>query len=143
MRTASEVRSVLDRTGGTLAGQGAVSFLFNSKGVIEVDASGKEADDLLMAAATAGADDVEVEGDTGLVYTKPEAIDKVKKALEQNNYSVKSSEISKEASSTVKITDEAQAEKVLSLVEKLEDLEDVQRVYANFDIATEVMEKVA
>jgi len=143
MRSAGELRSILDRAGGSLAGQGAVAFLFNSKGVIEVDATLKDADELLLNAADAGADDVEVEEGVALVYTKPEVVDKVKGALEQAGYSVKNSEISKEASTTVKITDEGQAEKVLSLIEKLEDLDDVQKVYSNFDIDTEVMEKVA
>lgn len=142
MRTASEVRSALDKSGGSLAGPGSVAFLFNSKGIIEVDATGKDSDELLLTAADAGAEDVEVEDNVGLVYTKPEAVDKVKKALEEAGYTVQNSEVSKEASTTVKISNEGDAQKVLNLIEKLEDMDDVQKVYANFDIDTEVLEKV-
>lgn len=143
MRTASEIRSILDRSGGSLAGPGSVAFLFKSQGVIEIDAVGKDPDELLLTAADSGAEDVEVEDKTGLVYTKPDAIEKVKMALTSAGYEVKNSEVSKEPTTTVKINDENQAGKVLGLVEKLEELDDVQKVYGNFDIDTEVMEKIA
>ncbi len=142
-RTASEIRSILDRSGGSLGGPGSVAFLFHSKGIIEINAKNVDADELLLTAAEAGAEDVEVEGEVGFVYTKPDALDRVKKALEAASYQITNAEISKEAATTVNISDESTAGKVLGVVEKLEDLDDVQKVYANFDIANEIMEKVA
>jgi len=142
MRTSSEVRSILERGGGNLAGPGSVSFLFKPSGEISVKVSGKSADELFLLAADAGAEDLEIIKGESTVFCKPESLVKVKQALEEADYEVVSSEVVQEPTTTVKLTDEAQAKSVVSLVEKLEDLDDVQKVYANFDIETEVLEKV-
>lgn len=143
MRTSSEVRSTLDKAGGSLAGPGAVAFNFKTVGEIAVAVKGKDPDELFLEAADAGAEDIETEGDESTIFCKPEDLVKVKTALEEKGYSITSAVVAKEPITTVKIADQSEAEKVLSLVEKLEDLDDVNKVYANFDIEAEVMERVA
>lgn len=142
MRSGSEVRSILDRSGGTLAGVGSVSFLFKPNGEIGVKLNGKDPDELFLLAADSGAEDIDTSEGEATVFCTPENLVKVKDALTSAGYDVTSAEVVKSPTSTVKITDENQAKSVLNLIEKLEDLDDVQRVYSNFDIETEVMEKV-
>jgi transcriptional/translational regulatory protein YebC/TACO1 len=143
MRSASEVRSILDRGNGTLAGVGSVAFNFKPVGEISVNISGKNPDELFLLAADAGAEDIDTSEEESTVFCKPENLVVVKDAITSAGYDVTSAEVVKEASNTIKITDEDKAKSILNIVEKLEDLDDVQKVYANFDIETEVMEKVA
>jgi YebC/PmpR family DNA-binding regulatory protein len=143
MRTASEIRSLLERAGGSLSGPGSVAFLFKSQGLIEVSLQGKNADELLLTAADSGADDVEAEEEVAYVYTKPEMMEEIKEKLVEQGYTINSSEVIKQSTTTSKITSEQEAQKVLNLIEKLEELEDVQKVYANFDIPSDIIERVA
>lgn len=143
MRTAADIRSLLDKSGGSLAGPGSVAFNFKTVGEISVNINGKDSDELFLLAADSGAEDIVTEEAVAKVYCKPEDLVKVRDAIIAASYSVETSEVTKEPSSTVKLTDENQAKSVLSLLEKLEDLDDVQKVYANFDIETDLMEKVA
>jgi len=143
MRTASEVRSILDRGGGNLAGVGSVSFNFKPTGEISVNTKDKDPDELFLLAADAGAEEIDTAEKETTVFCKPEDLVKVKEAVSAAGYEITSSEVVFEPNSTVKITDEAKAKNILSLIEKLEELDDVQRVYSNFDIDLEVMEKVA
>lgn len=143
MRTAADIRSILDKSGGNLAGPGSVAYNFKSTGAISVKVSGKNPDELFLLAADGGAEDIENSATESTVYCKPEDLVKLKEAVTSAGYEVTSAEVIKEAINTIKITDENQAKSVLNLVEKLEDSDDVQKVYANFDIDVEMLEKVA
>lgn len=136
-RSATEIKNVFDRSGGTLASPGAVSYLFEQKGLITVKKNGKTVDDIFMLAADMGADDVEEAGDVVLIYTKPTDLAKVRDALSKQDLTIVEAELIRKPTNSVLIEDKESAQKVLSFVEKLEDLDDVQKVYANFDIPNE------
>ena len=139
-RTASEVRAAFTRHGGKLGEAGSVQWLFEQKGVIEVDAPGK-VDEVELAAIDAGAEDVETDKSLVTVYTAPRDFEKVKKALEAAGIRTASAEMSMRPTSTVHVDGET-AQKVIRLVEALEELDDVQAVHANFDIPEEVLATV-
>ena len=138
-RTVSEIRAALARGGGKLGESGSVQWLFEQKGVIEIDAKGKDADNIELAAIDAGAEDVVAEDGLITVYTTPSSFERVKKALETAGIKVASAELSMRPTTTVRVEGD-QARKVINLVETLEDLDDVQRVHANFDVPDEVLE---
>lgn len=140
-RTAGEVRSTFSRHNGKLGEAGSVQWLFEQKGVIEIDASDATADGIELAAIDAGAEDVAREKGLVVVYTAPRDFEKVKRALEAAGIKPSSAELSMRASSTVQVDAEA-AQKVIRLVEALEELDDVQQVHANFDIPEEVLQTV-
>ncbi len=141
-RTASEVRAAFTRHNGKLGESGSVQWLFEQKGVIEIDAGsqrGTSAEDVELRAIDAGAEDVETDGDLVTVYTAPAAFERVKSALDAAGLRSESAEVSMRPSSTVHLEGE-QAQKVIRLVESLEELDDVQKVHANFDVPEEVLE---
>ncbi|MGH2451685.1 MAG: YebC/PmpR family DNA-binding transcriptional regulator [Candidatus Limnocylindria bacterium] len=138
-RTASEVRSAFTKGGGKLGESGSVQWIFEQKGVIELDASARDADEVALLAIDAGAEDVEVDGSLLTVYTSPSAFERVKAALDAAGLRTESAEVSMRPSSAVRVEGET-ARKVLRLVESLEDLDDVQRVHANFDVPEEVLQ---
>jgi YebC/PmpR family DNA-binding regulatory protein len=142
-RTASEVRHVFSRHGGNLGTTGAVAWQFDRRGVVLVAASGADEDALVLAAADAGADDVELDGSTYMISSAPEATSAVREAIEAAGFAVESAELAMIPKTTVAIADEATARRVLRLVEGLEETDDVQDVYANFDIPEDVLEAVA
>ena len=142
-RTASEVRHVFSRHGGNLGTTGAVAWQFDRRGVVLVAAAGADEDGLVLAAADAGADDVELDGSTYVVSSAPEATSTVREAIEAAGFAVESAELAMVPKTTVAIADEATARRVLRLVEGLEETDDVQDVYANFDIPEDVLETVA
>ena len=133
-RTTPEIRSTIEKSGGTFATPGAVDWAFVDMGMITVEKNDKSLDDLFELAADAGAEDIEDAGDVVEVYTKPADVEKVKNALLEKGLVVRSFEIFKKPTTLVEIKDAETAKKVLALIEKIEDLDDVQRVYANFDI---------
>ncbi len=141
-RTASEVRHLFTRHGGNLGAVGAVAWQFERRGIVLVDAVGIDEDELVLAAADAGADDVDRDGSTFQVLAPPESLSVVRSVLEAAGFSVESAELSMVPKTTVAIGDEAVAKKVVRLVEGLEDNEDVQDVYANFDIPEAMLEAV-
>jgi len=138
-RTASEVRATFTRNGGKLGESGSVQWIFEQKGVIEITAAKRSADDISLVAIDAGAEDVEVDGTLVIVYTTPAAFEQVKTALEKDGLTAASAEISMRPTTTVRVEGD-QARKVLRLVEELEDLDDVQKVHANFDVPDEVLQ---
>ena len=138
-RTVSEIRATFVRGGGKLGESGSVQWLFEQKGIIEIDASGRSNDEVQLVAIDAGAEDVEVDGSLITVYTTTSAFEKVKKAIEAAAIPISSAEISMRPNNTVRVDGE-HAQKVLRLVEALEDLDDVQKVHANFDIPDEVLQ---
>lgn len=138
-RTASEVRAAFSKHGGKLGESGSVQWLFEQKGIIEIDAAGRSPDDVQLAAIDGGAEDVEVDGSLITVYTTPSAFETVKKVIESAGIPISSAEISMRPTSTVRVEGE-KAQQILRLVESLEDLDDVQKVHANFDIPVEVLQ---
>lgn len=142
-RTAADVRALFTKAGGQLAGSGAVAWQFEPRGLITIPAHGQDPDDVALAAIDAGAEDVDT-SDTELVevYTTPGALEQVRKALGTAGLPVEHAENTMIAKNTVEV-DEHRARQNLKLVEALEDLDDVQRVTANFDISEELFAEVA
>jgi YebC/PmpR family DNA-binding regulatory protein len=142
-RTASDVRHLFTKHGGNLGTTGAVAWQFERRGIVLVPVDGVDEEELLLVAADAGADDVEVDGSTFQVSTAPEALTAVREAIEAAGFAIETAELSMIPKTTVAIGDEGVAKKVVRLVEGLEDQDDVQDVYANFDIPEQVLEAVA
>jgi YebC/PmpR family DNA-binding regulatory protein len=142
-RTAAEVRSMFSKAGGQLAGSGAVAWQFEPRGLIEVPRDGIDADEVALSAIDAGAEDVDTDGEAAIeIYTAPGDLEAVRKVLEASGVPVESAESAMIARQTVEL-DSAKARQALRLVEWLEDLDDVQRVTANFDIPEDVYAEVA
>ena len=141
-RTAGEVRHLFSKNDGNLGGSGAVAWLFERRGVVLVDAEADE-DELTLAAAEGGADDVTRDGSTFQVTSAPEALVTVREAIEAAGISVESAGLTMVPKTTIEVADESAAKKVLRLLDALEENDDVQDVYANFDIPEQVLEAVA
>ena len=142
-RTAADVRAAFSKYDGNLGGSGAVAWLFERRGVILVDAERADEDDLTLAAAEGGADDVELDGSSFRVTTGAESLRAVREAIEQAGMEVESAELTMVPKTTVSLEDESAARKTLRLIDALEESDDVQEVYSNFDIPERVMEAVA
>ncbi len=140
-RTASEIRYIFSRNNGNLGETGCVSWMFERKGEIVVEGTFDE-DELMMTALDNGAEDLSVSDDTATILTAAGDLEKVRGALLEAGYQVASAEITMRPSNTVEITDAATAAKLMALIEKLEDNDDVQEVYANYDISDEIMEQL-
>jgi YebC/PmpR family DNA-binding regulatory protein len=139
-RTLQEVRNIFTRNGGNLGEAGCVAWLFNSQGVITVETDGKDAEELALEAIDAGADDVKIEKDYIDIYTKPTDLEKVREALEAKNMTVASAELSMVPKSTIDMEEKA-ALQTLKLLDKLEELDEVQNVASNADFSDEILEK--
>jgi len=141
-RTASEVRAGFTRSGGNLAESGAVSFLFDRVGVVEFDAAAASADQMLEAAIEAGAEDV-VSGPGGHeIYATQDSLHNVAKALEAKFGEPRKATLTWKPQNTISLDDE-QGEKLLRLIETLEDNDDVQNVYANFEVSDALVVKMS
>jgi YebC/PmpR family DNA-binding regulatory protein len=141
-RTASEVRHLFAKNEGNLGESGSVAWLFERRGVVMVDGSADE-DELTLAAAEGGADDVERDGSSWRITAPPENLTAVREAVEAAGFTVDSAELTMVPKTTIAIDDEGQAKKVLRLIDALEDNDDVQEVFANFDISERVLEEAA
>jgi YebC/PmpR family DNA-binding regulatory protein len=137
-RTSSEVRNLFSKKGGNLGGAGSVAWIFEKKGYITIAKSTIDEDKLMSIVLDAGAEDMVVEEDGHGVKTAPQDFYKVKKALEDNKIKMESAELTMLPKNTIKLVG-ADAKKVLDLVSTLEDHEDVQNVYANFDVPDELL----
>jgi YebC/PmpR family DNA-binding regulatory protein len=142
-RTASDVRHTFAKNDGNLGGSGAVSWLFERRGVVLVPAAGTDEDELTLAAAEGGAEDIALDGSSYQVLTAPENLAAVREAIEKAGFAIDSAELTMLPKTTVEVADEGDAKKVLRLMDQLEDNDDVQDVYANFDIPEQVLEAVA
>jgi YebC/PmpR family DNA-binding regulatory protein len=140
-RTSADVRHILSKNGGSLGEPGSVSYLFEKKGIIVIDASGYAEDDL-MAAVEAGAEDITTDEGVFEVIAEPADFTGVRKALEQAGVEMESAEVAYRPTSLVPI-DEAQAGKLMRLIDALEENDDVSAVHANFDVSADVLERVA
>ena len=137
-RTASEVRHVFSKHGGNLGTSGCVSYLFERKGVITVPADRFDEETVMMAAIEAGAEDVVNEGEKFVIYTEPSELETVRKGLVDAGVEVEEAKLDLIPTTTTRVEGET-AQKVLKLLMALEDLDDVQEVYSNFDMPEEVM----
>jgi len=139
-RTTSEVRTIFTKKGGNMAGAGSVAWMFEKKGYIVVSKKAIDEDKLMTIALDAGAEDMVAEDENYAITTSPIDFPKVKKAIDDNKIPTEDSEITFLPKNTVKLAGD-DAKKVLDLVEGLEEHEDVQHVYANFDIPDELLPK--
>jgi YebC/PmpR family DNA-binding regulatory protein len=142
-RAANDVRAAFNKNGGSLAEPGAVNYLFTRTGVVMAPADETSEDDILLAGLDAGITDVVLEGDSFRITSEPTDVNDVRQALLDAGIPVDSSESTMLPSISVPVADEGAARQVLRLIDALEDCDDVQNVYANFDISDEVLEAVA
>jgi YebC/PmpR family DNA-binding regulatory protein len=133
-RTSAELRSLFTRMGGNVAGAGSVSWLFQKKGLITLTAKGLNEEQLMERVLEAGAEDLRVEEGAAAVTSSPQQFEAVKHALQQSGFAWESAELTMIPSSTVRVEDPAQVKALLALLNALEELDDTQHVYANFDI---------
>ncbi|MBF0386047.1 MAG: YebC/PmpR family DNA-binding transcriptional regulator [Candidatus Omnitrophica bacterium] len=141
-RTTAEIRNLLSKKSGNMASPGSTSFLFSKKGVINIEKSKISEEALMEIALDAGAEDIGTDGSFHEVTCSPATYEAVKKALNDKNVPIASEELSMVPSSYIKLVGD-QAKQLLDLMESLEDQEDVQNVYANFDIPEEEMDKIS
>ena len=139
-RTIQDVRNIFSRHNSSLGESGCVAWLFDSKGLIRVKTDNLDADELALNAIDAGADDVKVESGYVEVYTKPEELEMVRSALEEKNITIDSAELSMMPKTVVQLDDKA-ALQTLRLLDKLEELDEVQHVSSNADFPDSVVEK--
>jgi len=144
-RASSDIKSILTKRGGSVGGPGSVSWMFEPKGLVVVDSkdfSEEDRDNLELSAIDFGADDLKEESGSVEIYTSPTNLHKLSKNLKEAGFSVESADFEMEPKSTVSIEEKDKAERILNLVDELEGLEDVDRVYGNFDIPEEILEKI-
>jgi YebC/PmpR family DNA-binding regulatory protein len=141
-RATSSIRAVFAKRGGNMAGAGSVAFQFDKKGVFIVKKSDAQEEELLDIALEAGAEDLTSDEDLFQITCAPQDFDKVRTGLGKKNVKIESAELSMVPKNTVKIDDPDTARKVLAMVDDLEDNDDVQNVYANFDIPDEILKQV-
>ncbi len=140
-RTVADIRYILSRNSGRLGEAGSVSYLFEKRGVITIDKDGMDEDTLMGAALDAGAIDVVDEGDTFEVITEPPDFETVRETLEKKGFSISEASVTMLPKNSIAVTGK-DAERMLRLMDALDDNDDVQNVYANFDIPDEVMEEL-
>jgi YebC/PmpR family DNA-binding regulatory protein len=141
-RTSASMKHIFSKYGGNLGESNSVGWMFDRKGVVELDADGKDAEEIGLAAIEAGAEDVQVEGSSVEVTTGPSELEAVKAVLEDLGVKLDNAEVTMQPKQTVQV-EEDKAPAVLRLLEALEEDDDVQQVYANFDIPADVLERVS
>ena len=142
-RTAADVRHVFTKNDGSLGGAGSVAWLFERKGVVLVPVEGVDEDELTLTAAEAGAEDVGLDGSSYEITAAPEDLSRVREAIEAAGMPVEAAQLTMIPKTTIEVEDEAGAKKILRLMDALEESDDVQDVYSNFDIPERVLETVA
>jgi YebC/PmpR family DNA-binding regulatory protein len=142
-RTGADIKNIFTRNGGSFAEPGAVSWQFERKGIVVLDKGVATEDDLMLVAADAGADDIEDLGESWQVTTPPTELHHVRTAIEDAGFATKSADLTMIPTTTVALDDESQAKQVLRLMDALEEHDDVEAVYANFDIPDSVLEAVS
>ncbi|MBQ6774956.1 MAG: YebC/PmpR family DNA-binding transcriptional regulator [Synergistaceae bacterium] len=141
-RTTPEIRALLSRNGGQMGESGSVAWMFDRKGVIEVKGEGLDEDELMTLGLDSGMSDMEASDGGFTLYCEPGDLDTLQKALEDNKYVVDNAEVSMVAKTPVEISDPEAARKVLKLIDALEEHDDVQNVYSNFEIPDEVAAQI-
>lgn len=141
-RTAPEIKKIFEKRGGTMGAIGCVSYMFKKKGLMTVKSDAVDEDTLMEIALTAGAEDVENVGDFYEITCEPESYDELKAALEENKIPLENAELSRIPDSTIPVTNPETARKILNMMEDFEDHDDVQEVYANFDIPDDILDQI-
>ncbi len=141
-RTGSEIKNVFTRNGGSLSEPGAVAWQFERKGVLMLEKSAATEDDLMLAALEAGAEDITDQGDTWQITSAPGDLHVVRDALEEAGIAVTSTDLTMLPTTTVELDEASKAKSVLRVIDALEEHDDVQNVYANFDIPDDVLQAV-
>jgi len=144
-RTAGEIRHIFSKNHGNMGESGCVAWMFQKKGVLTLDKEDLKisADDLMMLALEHGAEDIVEEEDDFLIYTKPEDFAVVKEALESEKLTFSDAEVTMVAENTVEVTDPEQAKYLLRLMNALDDHDDVQNTYTNFDISDDILNSIS
>lgn len=142
-RTVAEVRHIFSKRGGSLGEPNSVAWMFSKKGLITIEKSKVDEDTLMELVLNAGADDMQDAGSEWEIHTSVEAFEGVKEAIEKQGIPMLSAQVTMVPSTTIKIEDEELATQIIKLMDALEDNDDVQHVYANFDIPDAIMEKIS
>jgi len=142
-RTAADVRSAFAKHDGNLGASGAVVWQFERRGIVLVEGDGVDEDELMLAAAEGGADDIEADGSSFQITAAPESVTAVREAVEAAGFRIESAGLTMAPKTTIEVAEENTAKKILRLMDALEENDDVQDVYANFDIPERVLETVA
>jgi len=142
-RTGPEVKRVFEKHGGSLGTSGCVNWMFTKKGLITVSAENTDEEQLLEIALSAGDDDMQAVGEVFEITCEPAAYEELKKALQEKEIPIEMAEISMVPQSTIDISDEHIAKRIISLMEAFEDHDDVQNTYANFDIPEEIIARIS
>jgi YebC/PmpR family DNA-binding regulatory protein len=141
-RSTAEIRNIFSKKGGNMAGSGSVAWIFTAKGYILIEKAQIEEEELFSISVDAGAEDIKTSDKNYEVYCDPKDLENVKKALQSKGVKWEDAELTQLPNSTIKLSGN-QAKQVLALVEALEDHDDVQKVYSNFDIPDEILEEIA
>jgi YebC/PmpR family DNA-binding regulatory protein len=142
-RTGPEIKRIFERHGGSLGTSGCVNWMFSQKGLITVNTSSVDEEQLLEIALSAGANDMQTVGDVYEITCEPGVYEQLKKALQEKEIATEIAEISMVPQTTIEITNEHTAGRIISLMEAFDDHDDVQNAYANFDIPDEIMSKIS
>ena len=142
-RTAPEVKRLFEKHGGSLGTSGCVNWMFSNKGLITVNTSDTDEEQLLEIALNAGADDMQNTGEVFEITCDPSAYEELKKALQEKEIATEVAEISMVPQNTIEINDEHKARRIISLMEAFDDHDDVQNAYANFDIPDEIIARLS
>lgn len=141
-RTVAELRNIFSKNGGNLGESGCVSWMFDSKGLIQIPSDKADEDSVMMATMDAGAEDIRTEDGTIDVFCSSEDFGKVRDAVSDAGFEFTSAEITMIPKNTIKIEDTKEAARILRLMDALEDNDDVQQAHANFDISDELMQEI-
>ena len=141
-RTAPEIKKIFEKRGGSLGASGCVNWMFHKKGLITVATSAIDENELMEIALSEGADDMQTVGDVYELTCEPGAYEQLKNALQEKEIPTEIAEISMVPQSTITIDDADTAKRILRLMDELEDHDDIQNVYANFDIPDEIISQI-
>lgn len=141
-RTAPEIKKIFEKRGGSMGASGCVSYMFKKKGLVTVKADAVDEETLMDIALTAGAEDFQNTGESYEITCDPDSYDDLKAALEEKGIPLETSEISMVPGNTIPVSDVETAKKLLNLMEDFEDHDDVQEVYANFDIPDDILSRI-
>lgn len=141
-RTYADIKNIFNRGGGDIAGPGAVSFLFEQKGLLTIPTAGRKKEEIELVAIDSGAQDVEEVGENILVYTDSQNLAQVKKQIEEANLTIRGAELTMMPKTIVEVANIETAHKILALIELLEDLDDVQNVHTNFEISDDILSSI-
>lgn len=141
-RTAPEIKKIFEKRGGSLGASGCVNWMFSKRGVITIKTDLIDEDELMDIALSAGAEDMETVGDVYEITCDPSAYQELKKVIDEKEIATEVAEISMVPQNTVPVGDKDTAQKILNLMDEFEDHDDVQEVYANFDISDEILSQL-